>query len=310
MKKWWKLAIQEGLSAIGYPRLFFNFDMVYWAHILHSEPLDPKEKNTKSDYYLKEPYVVSESTIKKEPSKLRQKVLDYLEKQFNKIFLNKDMSLNFSSVTDLIIHHFFRDLEIYYSKTCSDETKPECFAKEIIREQLVRILLKHKNKKIMLIAHSMGSIIAYDVLTQNIPKIKVDTFVTIGSPLGSPVVISKIVSEQLGQVKKVQKVRTPENVTRAWYNFSDLEDKVALDYSLANDYESNSTGVHVVDVVVRNDYVIDGHRNPHRSYGYLRTPKLAQVIDDFMNRGKALILVKLEKVINMFLVKLMKRKKL
>jgi hypothetical protein len=301
LKKWWKQAIKEGLLSKGNPRLYLNFKMVYWAHVLHPIPLDPDEKDKKSDRYLDEPYVTAKKTAKNQPNKIKRRVLDYLEKQFDKIFLNEDLSLNFSSVTDIIIHHFFRDLEVYYSETCFDKTKSECYAKEIIRKQLFRILLKHKNKSIMLIAHSMGSIIAYDVLTNNVPDIHIDTFVTIGSPLGSPVIISKIVSEQQGKLKVAPKVRTPENVTRAWYNFSYLNDKVALDYNLSNDFESNSRGVHAVDFIVTNDYEINGNKNPHKSYGYLRTPELAHVIDDFLNRSKWGLLLKLEKRIKSLL---------
>jgi hypothetical protein len=60
----------------------------------------------------------------------------------------------------------------------------------------------------------MGSIIAYDVLTHMLPKSRIHTFVTIGSPLGMPIVISKIVTEQKKQLIKIEKVRTPENVDR------------------------------------------------------------------------------------------------
>ena len=43
----------------------------------------------------------------------------------------------------------------------------------------------------MLIAHSMGSIIGFDVLTFLATDIKINTFITIGSPLGLPVIIKQ-----------------------------------------------------------------------------------------------------------------------
>jgi triacylglycerol esterase/lipase EstA (alpha/beta hydrolase family) len=60
---------------------------------------------------------------------------------------------------------------------------------------LAETLVKHRRKKILLIAHSMGSIIAWDVLTKMVPQIKIHTLVTIGSPLGNPVVRSRILSD-------------------------------------------------------------------------------------------------------------------
>ena len=85
------------------------------------------------------------------------------------------------------------------------------------------------------------------------------------------------------------KVRTPQNVLRNWYNFSDLEDKVAIDYSLSGDYEENSKHIKVIDKVVYNNYEYNGHRNTHKSYGYLRTPELAEVINDFLIRDKRIL---------------------
>jgi hypothetical protein len=71
-----------------------------------------------------------------------------------------------------------------------------------------------------------------------------------------------------------------------WYNFSDLHDKVAFNYNLADDYGANSKNILAVDSVVYNDYEIEGKRNPHKSYGYLRTPELAKVVIDFLARDK------------------------
>ena len=67
-----------------------------------------------------------------------------------------------------------------------------------ICSQLANALKKHRRKKILLIGHSMGSIIAYDVLTQYATMVPVDTFVTIGSPLGIPVIKSKIENIYVG----------------------------------------------------------------------------------------------------------------
>jgi len=215
---------------------------------------------------------------------LRKKVREVLEDQLDRLFLNEDMSINFSNITDLIIRHYFEDLDAYYSKTTTDKHGNEHAAKDLIRERLARILRKHSKKKILLIAHSMGSIIAYDVLTQILPDVPIDTFVTLGSPLGMPTIVSKIASAQKGRKKK--KLTTPENILNEWYNFFDPEDKVALTYNLRGDYGKNSHSVQVMDKVVYNNYENNGERNPHKSYGYLRTPELAEVIHNFFISDK------------------------
>lgn len=298
LEKWWQQAIQDGLKISGNKRIFFKFKLVYWAHFLHPEPLDPNEKDEKHHLFLENPYVPAKQFEKKKPDRLRQKALDYLEKQMDNLFLNSDLSFNFSKVTDLIIHHFFRDLEIYYSSDCIRTESSDSLARDVIREELVRILRKHRRKQILLIGHSMGSIIAYDVLTQLVPDIKIDTFITIGSPLGLPIIMSKIISEQNEEMMSKGKLCTPENVVRNWYNFSDLRDKVAINYNLRDDYEKNQRGIRPIDKIVFNDYEYNGEKNPHKSYGYLRTPEMAEVINEFLNFGRTKLNIWLHERVN------------
>ena len=295
LKNWWKKSIKEGLKAVGQPNIFFNFESVYWAKFLHPDPLNPKIEDKENPLYISEPYLPAKNYIKKKPSELRKKILDYVEKQMDKLLLNEDKSINLSAVTDLIIHRYFRDLELYYSSKCISENRKECLVRDILRNKLARIIEKHQDKEIMLIAHSMGSIIVYDVLTQTIPNLFIDTLVTIGSPLGLPIVVSKIISEQKNLLHRGNSIKTPENVSRNWYNFSDLEDKVAIDYSLAGDYQMNSRKIQVIDKAVYNNYEINGHRNPHKAYGYLRTPELAEIITRFLNRDKPNFMIWLNK---------------
>lgn len=286
LRKWWKKSIREGLKAIGYPRLFFKFELVYWANYLHPEPLKLKVKDKKNPLYIKEPYRPAEVFIRKKPSKLRLKILDYLEKQLDKIFLKEDMSIHFSAVSDMIIRRFFKDLDAYYSQTCINLDKKDCLVKDVLRKKLAHVIKKHRKKEILVIGHSMGSIIAYDVLTQSVPQIDVDTFVTIGSPLGLPVIMCKIAAELNRNCKKEPKLTTPENVVRNWYNFSDLEDKVSINYNLGDDYDENSHHIRAIDKIVLNNYEHNGHRNPHKIYGYLRTPEFSEVVNEFLNRGR------------------------
>jgi len=136
--------------------------------------------------------------------------------------------LNFSSITDKIIHRYFKDLEAYFSQAAIKTEAQQSLAKDVIRRRLCSVLRKHQDEDILLIAHSMGSIISYDVLTRSDPKFEIDTFMTIGSPLGLPVITSRIFSEQGRPEALAQKVKTPDAIRKNWFNFSDIEDKVAV----------------------------------------------------------------------------------
>lgn len=285
--KWWKKAISEGLQAIEHPNAYFDFELVYWADIFYPRPLNPLETDRKSPFYLDEPYARANNSIRNEPSKFRRKVLDILEKQLDRLLLRKDLTSNFSGITDMILRRFFKDLTGYYGGKYQIENHDSEQAKKVIREKLANLLYNHREKEIMLIAHSMGSIIAYDVLVENVDNFQVDTFITIGSPLGLPVIMGKIAAERGLEKKGRQKLTTPENVMRNWCNFSDLNDKITYNYNLADDYDQNTRKVQAIDYIVSNDYEIDGAKNPHKVFGYLRTPEISRVIREFLSRGES-----------------------
>jgi len=212
----------------------------------------------------------------------------------DKIFLNKDMSVNHASMTDEIMKRYFNDLNIYYKSLLNDEKNNTVPAKRLIRDRLEKILLKHKGKNILLIGHSMGSIISYDVLSEPDINVNVDTYVTIGSPLGLPVIMSRIAAEQKQWNGDAAPLTTPPTVQRNWYNFSDLHDKVAINYNLSDDYGDNEHEVHVIDKIIYNDYECYGKKNPHKAYGYLRTPEMAEILYNFLRRDRSRISLWLE----------------
>jgi len=283
LRTWWLKAIREGLKNIGRFHFLFRFRFVYWAHFLYSEPLNPKIKDKHDPLYVQYPYIKSSHREHKKESPLRRKILDYIERQMEKLFLNADMSINFSGVTDMIIKRYFRDLSLYYSDATIIVENEQKSVRHLLREELADVLRKHRDDEILLIAHSMGSIIAYDTLIHDAPDVPIDTLVTIGSPLSLPIIVSKIIKELHESGRKVSKPPTPENVKK-WYNLADLRDKVTLNYNLADDYLPNTQGVLPEDEVVYNDYGYDGDENPHKSFGYLRTPELAQIVHEFLSR--------------------------
>lgn len=291
LEKWWKEAIDEGLSKLGKPFSDYRFELVYWADILHEKPLDIECTDKDNPLSLIEKYVPSSGVLVPEDHSMRKRILDFVTKEVDSIFLNKDYSLNYSFVTDSIIRRWFRDLDSYYG---SDGTNSkQIHVKNRIRNRMTTALKKYRHEEILVIAHSMGSIIAYDVLSFEVPHLSVDSFYTIGSPLGVPVVKSKIAAERKLNHRNSPHLTTPQNVLRKWYNFSDLEDRVAFNYRLADDFRINRKLVKPQDYIVENDYEIAGEKNPHKSYGYLRTKEFSMKVAEFLEYRKPSLLKKL-----------------
>lgn len=156
------------------------------------------------------------------------------------------------------------DLAAYYSDTD---------IRDKIQNRLKEQLLKYADNEIVLVSHSMGTIVAYDVLRDlgreaDRLRFSISHLITMESPLGLTAVKGQISHE------RGQKLRTPTVVNRTWVNFSDPEDIVAIDSHVRDDYEENSSGIRVKDILVNNDYP----GNPHKSYGYLRTPEFSKHI--------------------------------
>ncbi|MGB5850479.1 MAG: hypothetical protein WBH40_18460 [Ignavibacteriaceae bacterium] len=286
LQKWWQQSIAEGLKNIGRPGQKFNFDLVYWADSLHPVPLNPDETDEDNDLYLSERYVPAEQGNVNKPNGIQEKFINFFQRQRNKILFSKKMHVNFPSFTDLIIKHFFKDLDIYLTQKCVEENKSDCLAKDIIRDSITNALKQHKRKDILLIAHSMGSIVTYEALIKSEKEIEIDSLITIGSPIGVPYIFNKLNNELSVAVEDNMKLRTPENILIGWENLADIDDKVAQSADLRNLFSHNSHNVSPAMILVDNDYQSEGIENPHKSYGYLRTPEIAYIIDDFLYRDK------------------------
>ncbi|MGB3941017.1 MAG: alpha/beta hydrolase [Candidatus Manganitrophaceae bacterium] len=168
-------------------------------------------------------------------------------------------------ITEAVLNKKLTDLGKYYK---SDTNR------RALRELVKKAIKENQTKRITLIAHSMGSIIAYDALRelgQTNGHLRVENLITIGSPLGLPTVAAKISEEW-------KLLRTPSIVKR-WINLCDPRDPVAFDTHLRNDYEANDQGVRVEDDLILNNYAgPDNKPNPHKIYGYLRCPEMSELI--------------------------------
>lgn len=157
-----------------------------------------------------------------------------------------------------------------------------CEVREVLKRQLRPLL--NNGEKILLIGHSLGSVIAYDTLwelthEEHLPG-KVDLFLTLGSPLGM-----RYVKRRLQGAHDRGARRYPHNIRR-WVNIAAIGDVTALDRELADDYhemvrlgltESIEDHCRGIYNYFRNEQGL----NVHRSYGYLVNPAVGKVIADW-----------------------------
>ena len=141
-----------------------------------------------------------------------------------------------------------------------------------------------KGEKVLLIGHSMGSIIAYDALweLQHLEGYRdcVDCFLTLGSPLGMNYVQRRLAGRDAGG-----RGRYPCNFNN-WVNIASRGDLVALDPALSDDFHEMVDHGCVHSIRDMCDGIINSYRdnkglNVHKSYGYLANPQVARVIADW-----------------------------
>ena len=279
LKEWWEESLREGLKInekINSPT--FEFHMVHWADLLYRHPLH-NEKNFSFDkLYNDEPYVeATKDALKKYDDnfldKARAGVFDFIGDAADTLKQYAGMD----SVADFLIGRLVKDLDFYYdNRKIQDRNGGLTDTQTVLRQELLNALAPIKGESIMLISHSMGTIIAYDALRdlgRMDPDFELSHFVTIGSPLGLPHVKTKIIKERSYD----NKVRTPSVVKNSWMNFADKKDPVAADIFLKGDYTANEAKIEVVDDLIANDYIAPGKKkhNHHKSYGYLRTPEMS-----------------------------------
>ncbi|WP_241093289.1 S8 family peptidase [Xanthomonas sp.] len=137
------------------------------------------------------------------------------------------------------------------------------------REQMRQSLLQRMRAgggPFVVVAHSQGSMIAYDVLRElDADGCEVTLLLTVGSPLGLPVVRSMF-KEWTGQ----QTLPFPACVRR-WVNVADSGDPVAFDEDLSDDIGDAQGRFRNIAAARLNP---DWRRNPHSGSGYLSIPEV------------------------------------
>lgn len=139
--------------------------------------------------------------------------------------------------------------------------------------------------RVLILSHSLGTIIAYDCLwhlsqgskTDRDGRKAVDSWVTLGSPLGDSVVKS-----QLFGADKNGPSKYPSNI-REWTNVAAKHDYIAADKDVGDDYRNIANlGTIIIDKRIFNLAQRDGESHPHSSLGYLIHPVVSTVLHNWL----------------------------
>ncbi|HEX6928166.1 MAG TPA: hypothetical protein VF267_02880 [Gammaproteobacteria bacterium] len=140
---------------------------------------------------------------------------------------------------------------------------------------------------VLLIGHSLGSVIAWNVLWLMTHEFgvrhKIDTWLTLGSPLGMRFVKTRLLGHE-----HVGTTRYPGCI-REWINVSAVGDETALDARLRDDFHE-MIDLGLVEKIsdhlgrIYNHYRDDNGLNSHRIYGYLVNPVVGQLVSEWWYR--------------------------
>jgi pimeloyl-ACP methyl ester carboxylesterase len=140
-------------------------------------------------------------------------------------------------------------------------------------------------RRVLLLAHSMGSVIAWDALWQLSRDTdydgRIDLLMTLGSPLGQRYIQQRV----LGAEKKGAD-RFPGNIVR-WINIAAVGELTALDRHVADNFRDMlqlRMVQSIEDIEVFNWFRYNGILNVHAEYGYLANRETATHIADWWRR--------------------------
>jgi V8-like Glu-specific endopeptidase len=160
-----------------------------------------------------------------------------------------------SRLDDIIIAAIFRDVAIYL-----DRDRVRAAVLDAVLETMP------SSGRVVIVGHSLGTVVAMDVLTRLADEVDVVQLVTAGSPLGLDTVFNRLLSKG---------PHWPVRLTR-WLNAWCPGDAVTIGCPLADDW-----GNRLVEVVVNN-----ASDRIHSIEEYLADPRVAGAIGTALERGR------------------------
>ncbi|GAA4778734.1 hypothetical protein [Citricoccus nitrophenolicus] len=135
-----------------------------------------------------------------------------------------------------------------------------------------------RGEPLVMVGHSLGSVVAYDLLTRMDPERTVSLLVTSGSPLGLPAVQKHLLGH--GGVSPAPVPALVPARAGSWRNGYDVRDVVAILNPLAPHLAQEPNG-QVLDVRV------DTGSEPHAVDGYLEQPEMAGAVGELLTAASA-----------------------
>jgi hypothetical protein len=209
-----------------------------------------------------EPDEQAQPGIKSFWRKLGDEYLQKLHMDKEKRLLNKQPIEALMRVFDKVapgvsrqtIREFVRDVWAYLARPGIQDEINSIVAQELTEQQPA-----------IVVAHSLGSVVAYQILRTDRRNLTVPLYVTLGSPLG------------IGGIREqLLPLRFPQPI-EAWYNARDKADYVALN-SLDEQHFGGFVGKKTPNKIENYDEVEHGTADPHDVAGYLSDPTVARTI--------------------------------
>jgi hypothetical protein len=159
---------------------------------------------------------------------------------------------NAGSLSESAIESFMRDVYLYTSRVT-------------VRDEINSIVAPALNATpCVVIGHSLGSVVAYNILRTDPRALQVRAYVTVGSPLAISAIRDRLEPKPIG---------FPAPAVKAWYNAYDPKDVVAL-------YPLDAQNFPVNPPIENYGRVRNGTDNRHGNIGYLDDVDVAKHVLD------------------------------
>jgi hypothetical protein len=250
-----------------------SFQLVSWAHLFY---------DTQRDIALDQPGIERLLAQPGPDERDLREALGWRRRLLRRLYLLSDAYPPlFNLVGEPDMRATLNDTRRYFR----DEHGAALRVRQIVADALLEAWAT--GRRVLLAGHSLGSVIAFDVLWELSHRFntsgRVDLFLTIGSPLGL-----QFVRGHLLGAREQGRRRYPTNIRR-WQNLSAVGEMTALDRRMADAYaEMRALGL-VQEISDRLD-LHTNFRGPeglnvHKCYGYMANPVTGGVFASWWREG-------------------------